>query len=180
MTYELALWMQNSEYAARLDRHFIEQVLHGAERVFEGLEMTQASPSPNFTIQVGPGSLALKGDDITFQGMYFARNTATKDVSVPATPGSGTRTDSIVATLTDSQALGGGSDAWFVEVIEGTTLGDTQLLLGAIARDENETAILQAAMTDLRPVGAYPYTVATANPPAGIGVEGDLWIVVAP
>lgn len=177
MTIEAPIWLQNGTYPARLDRAFIERVMHGAERVFDGLAVTQASPSANFTVNIAAGAAAIQGDDITNQGMYYVRSTATENVAVPASPGSGSRTDTVIFRIRDGQALGAGPSDAIIEVIEGTTVPDSCLALATIARTAGEPSILNAAITDVRPLGAYPYGVGTAGPPA-VGVEGDLYVQV--
>lgn len=178
MTIEVPLWLQNGEYPARLDRSFIERVLHGAERVFDGLVVSQATPTPNFTVRVTAGSAAILGDDQANQGMYFVRSTETEVLTAPASPGSGSRTDSVIFQVRDEQA---GGPATFndarLTIIEGTTIPDTAILLATIARTNTESAILNAAIADARPLGPFPYGVGTSAPPA-VGVEGDLYIQV--
>lgn len=179
MTIEDPIWLQNLTYPARIDRGFVEAVLHSAERVFEGLAVSEASV-PDFTVDVAIGRAAIMGDDQADQGMYLVNVTATENVSVPASPGSGTRTDTVILRVNDAQAGGAGTpaDSAVVEVIEGTTVPATAIALATIARTSSESAILDAAITDVRPLGTYPYTVSASSPPAGVGVEGDLWVVV--
>lgn len=178
MTIEVPIWLQNGTYPARLDRAFIDRVLHGAERVFDGLDVAQDGTG-SFNVTVQPGAAAILGDDTTLQGMYFVRVTAAETIAAPASPGAGTRTDSIILRVNDPQAGGAAGDNATLEVISGTTIPSTAILLATIARSAGEAAILDAAITDRRPVGAYPYTVSTSGPPSGLGVEGDLWVTVA-
>lgn len=179
MTIEVPIWLQNGTYPARLDRAFIERVMHGAERVFDGLEVGQDGAG-SFNVVVQPGAAAIVGDDTSLQGMYFVRVTASETIAVPASPGSGTRTDSVVLRVNDPQAGGGAGDNAVIEVVQGSTIPSTAVLLATIARTDSEGAILSAAITDARPLGAYPYTVSTSGPPGNLGVDGDLWVTVAP
>lgn len=180
MTIEIPVWLQNGVYPARLDRAFIERLMHGAERVFDGLAVTQDG-SGSFNVEVAAGAAAILGDDTSLQGMYFVRVTAAETIAVPASPGAGSRTDSVILRVNDAQAGGSGTpaDAGAIEVIEGTSIPATAILLATIARTASEGAILTSAITDTRPLGAYPYTVAASPPPAGSGVDGDLWIQVS-
>jgi hypothetical protein len=179
MVIEAPNWLQNVTYAARLDRGFIEKVLHGAERVFDGLAVTQSTPTPNFNVAVSAGSCAVFGDDQANQGMYFVRSTAIESLVCPASPGAGTRTDTVIMRVNDPQAGGAAGNNATLSVISGTTVPASAIAIATIARTAGESAILNAAITDVRPLGSYPYTVSTAQPPANGGVEGDLWIVVA-
>lgn len=178
MTIETPIWLQNGTYPARLDRAFIDRVMRGAERVFDGLEVTQDGAG-SFNVVVAAGAAAIVGDDTALQGMYFVRVTQAETVAVPASPGSGTRTDSVILRINDPQAGGGAGDNGVIECITGTSIPPTAVLLATIARTNTEGAILSAAITDARPLGNYPYTVSTSNPPGNIGVDGDLWVTVA-
>jgi hypothetical protein len=103
--------------------------------------------------------------------------TAAETIAAPASPGTGNRTDSVVLRVRDSQAGGAAGDDAVLEVIEGTAIPSTAVLLATIARSAGEAAILAAAITDVRPLGLYPYGVGTGGPPP-VGVEGDLYVQV--
>ena len=106
MTIEAPIWLQNGTYPARLDRAFIERVMHGAERVFDGLTVSQDGAG-SFNVVVDVGAAAIIGDDTALQGMYFVRVTAAETVVCPSSPGAGTRTDSVILQVNDLQAGGG-------------------------------------------------------------------------
>lgn len=178
MTIETPIWLQNGVYSARLDRAFIDRVLGGQDRVFDGLTVTQDGAG-NFNVVVALGAAAVVGDDISEQGMYFVNVIASETIAVPATPGSGARTDTVILQVNDTQAGGGAGDNAVLSVIEGTTVPNTAVALAEIARIDTEPSILDAAITDVRPLGPYPYGVGTAPPPAN-GVAGDIYIRVAP
>lgn len=177
MTIETPIWLQNGTYPARLDRAFIDRVMRGAQRVFDGFAVTQASPTANFTVDISAGAAAIVGDDTSDQGMYFVRSTAVENVAVPASPGSGTRTDTVILRVRDPQAGGPAGDDAIIEVIEGTTIPSTAVALATIARTDVEGAILQSAISDVRPLGPYPYSVSASGPPPN-GVNGDLHVQV--
>ena len=178
MTIQVPIWLQAGTYPARLDRGFIEQVLHGAERVFEGCVVSQAT-TPGATVNVSVGSAAILGDDELNQGMYFVEITVGEESNAVAAPGSGTRTDIVVLRVNDATAGGTGTpaDSGVIELISGTTVPSSAILLATIARSTGQV-ILDAAITDARPLGPYPYGVGTSGPPA-VGVEGDLYIQVS-
>jgi hypothetical protein len=175
MTIQVPIWLQAGTYPARLDRGFIERVLHGSQRVFDGLEVTQTGTGSS-TVQIAPGSAAILGSDEENQGMYFVDVIAGETSnSVPA-PGAGSRTDIVVLRVNDATAGGPAGDNATIELIEGTTVPTSAILLATIARTAGG-AILDASITDSRPLGPYPYGVGTSGPPS-VGVEGDLYIEV--
>jgi len=175
MTIQVPIWLQAGTYPARLDRGFIEQVLHGAERVFEGCVVSQTGAGGS-TVEIAAGSAAIFGDDELNQGMYFVEITVAETSNSVAAPGSGTRTDIVVLRVNDSTAGGAAGDDATIELISGTVLPDSAILLATIARTAGQV-ILDANITDSRPLGPYPYGVGTSGPPA-VGVEGDLYIQV--
>ena len=175
MTIQVPIWLQAGTYPARLDRGFIEQVLHGAERVFEGCVISQTGTGDN-TVNLAVGSVAIKGDNISDQGMYFVEVIAAETSNIVLPPSSGVRTDSVVIRVNDSSSGGAAGDNATLELISGTSIGDSAILLATIARSAG-AAILDADITDARPLGPYPYGVGTSGPPA-VGVEGDLYIQV--
>lgn len=174
MTLEAPLWIQAGSYAARLDRFFIEEVMRRQNRIMRGMAVTQRAAGANFTVDVSAGAAALKGTTQAFQGMYFIRSTATENIVVPATPAT-TRTDTVVATVQDPNAGGVAGDKWVLTVVQGTTVPENSIALATIARTSGEAAILTASITDLRPLGEWPWTVST-QAPTGRGIPGDLWV----
>ena len=175
MTIQVPIWLQAGTYPARLDRGFIQQVLHGAERVFEGCVVSQTGVGGD-TVNVAVGSAAILGDDELNQGMYFVEITA-GETSNSVAISSGTRTDIVVLRVNDSTAGGAAGDDATIELISGTVVPDSAILLATIARTAG-LPILDANITDSRPLGPYPYGVGTSGPPAS-GVEGDLYIQVS-
>jgi len=174
MTKETPLWLQAGVYPARLDRYFIEEVMRRTPRVFRGLAVTQRAAGPNFTVDVSAGSCVVLGTTQANQGMYFCRSTAVENVAVPATPAA-PRTDSVIVHVNDPNAGGSAGDNWVISVISGTVLPTDSLLLATIARTTGEVSITNAAITDVRPLGEWAWTVSTAAP-SGRGVPGDLWV----
>ena len=177
MTKEVPIWLQGGTYPARLDRYFVQEVMRGQNRVFRGLLVSQRAAGSNFTIDVSPGAFALLGTSQADQGMYFARSTAIENVAVPATPGA-PRTDTVVVHVNDPNALGAAGNNWTIEVIAGgSALPTNSLALATIARTASEPSILAAAITDVRPLGEWAWTVSNVAPGATRGVPGDLWVV---
>ena len=175
MTIQVPIWLQAGTYPARLDRGFIERVLHGSQRVFDGLEVTQTGAGSS-TVQVAAGSAAILGGDEENQGMYFVDVIAGETSNSVVAPGSGSRIDSLVLRVNDSTAGGPAGDNATIELVEGVTVPSSSILLATITRTAG-APILDANITDARPLGPYPYGVGTSGPPA-VGVEGDLYIEV--
>ena len=75
----------------------------------------------NMSVDVSAGMVVVQGDSIAAQGKYVARSTAVANLTISAAPGSGTRTDLIVAQLSDKQADGGSAYSWAPIVLTGTT-----------------------------------------------------------
>lgn len=176
MTIETPVWLQNGDYPARLDRHFIEQVMAGRERVFDGLAVSENTPSPNTSVRVSAGAAVVEGDDQADQGFYFVRSTAVETVDCGSPPGSGSRTDYVYLRVNDPQATGPAGDNATLEV--GTSIPDTAVGLCSILRTAGEGGILDANITDIRPLGPFPYGVGTGGPPS-TGVDGDLYVQVS-
>lgn len=175
MTIQIPIWLQAGTYPARLDRGFIERVLHSSERVFDGLEVTQTGAGGS-TVDVAVGAAAILGGDEQNQGMYFVDVIAAETSNSVVAPGTGTRTDILVLRVNDSTAGGPVGDNATIELIEGTTVPVTAIKLAEISRSAG-APILTADITDARPLGPFPYGVGTGGPPS-VGVENDLYIQV--
>lgn len=174
MALETPLWLQAGTYPARLDRFFIQEVMRGQNRVFRGLKVSQRGAGANFTVDFSVGAAVILGNSQADQGMYAVRSTTVVNVAVPSTPAAN-RTDSAIAVVNDPQAGGAAGDNWQLQVIQGVTLPANSLLLATIARTPGEAAILNAAITDVRPVGEWSWTVGTVAPTVK-GVPGDLYV----
>jgi hypothetical protein len=85
------------------------------------LVVTQRGAGANMSVDVSAGLVVIQGNAIANQGKYVCRSTATVNLPIATAPGSGTRTDLIVAQLYDKQADGGTQYAWTPLVITGST-----------------------------------------------------------
>jgi hypothetical protein len=175
MALELPLWLQAGKYSARLDRFFIEEVMRRQNRVFRGLVVTQRAAGANFSVDISDGAAAVKGTSQEFSGMYFLRSTAVENVPVPASPGSGSRTDTVIAVVHDPNSGGTAGDNWIFDIVQGTVIPDNAIGIARLARTQSEPSILQSAITDIAPRGEWSWTV-SVNPPTGRGIPGDLWV----
>lgn len=85
------------------------------------LTVTQRGAGANMSVDVSAGMVIVQGDAITNQGKYVMRSTSVQNVTITAAPGTGSRTDIIVAQLYDRQADGGSQYAWDIIAVAGTT-----------------------------------------------------------
>lgn len=178
MARETPKWLQAGTYAARLDRHVVEELFRRKSRVLRGLAITQRAAGANFTVDVSAGSAVVVGTTQVDQGAYLCRSTAVDTVTASATPGAA-RTDSVYLVVNDPNAGGpAGSDFTFTWVNGGTAAPADSILLATVARTTSESAILTATITDQRPLGEWSWTVGTTNPPTAKAPDGDLYIVV--
>lgn len=87
-----AIWLQEPDYSARLDRQFVETVFGSRQQVFEGLVVTQHSTG-DLSVDVSAGRCAVAGDDEPDQGYYVVVVDEDETVVMPAAPGSNKRID---------------------------------------------------------------------------------------
>jgi hypothetical protein len=175
---ETPKWLQAGTYAARLDRHVIEELFRRKNRVLRGLAVTQHVSPANFTVDVSAGSAVVQGTVQTDQGAYLCRSTAIEVVTASVTPAA-PRTDSVYLTVQDPNAGGPAGNTFIIQWVNGGTAAPADsVLLATVARTTTESAINTAAITDQRPLGEWSWTVGTLNPPTAKAPDGDLYIVV--
>jgi len=175
---ETPKWLQAGTYAARLDRHVIQELFRSKNRVLRGLAVTQRAAGANFSVDISAGSAVILGTTQADQGSYLCRNTAVVNLVATATPGA-PRTDSVYAVINDPNAGGPAGSNWNVVWVNGGTAAPADsILLATVARTVGEPSIATAAITDQRPLGEWSWTVGTTNPPTAKAPDGDLYIVV--
>lgn len=178
MARETPKWLQAGTYSARLDRHVIQELFRSKNRVLRGFAVTQRAAGTNFTVDVSAGSAVVIGTTQADQGGYLLRGTALDTVTASATPAAN-RTDSVYLVVNDPNAGGPAGSNWTLTWVNGgAAVPADSLLLATIARTPGESAILNAAITDQRPLGEWSWTVGTTNPPTAKAPDGDLYIVV--
>jgi hypothetical protein len=82
---------------------------------------SQRAAGANMSVDLSAGMVIIQGNSIANQGKYVCRSTAVTNLPINPAPGSGTRTDLIVAQLSDKQADGGTTYQWAPIVLSGTT-----------------------------------------------------------
>jgi hypothetical protein len=174
---ETPKWLQAGVYSARLDRHIIQELFRGKNRVLRGLAVTQRGSGANFSVDVSAGSAVVIGTTQADQGAYVCRNTSVFNLVASATPATA-RTDSVYLQVNDPNAGGpAGSNFTITWVNGGSAAPADSVKLADIARATSESAILAAAISDKRPLGEWSWTVGTAAPTAA-APDGDLYIQV--
>lgn len=180
MTKETPKWLQAGSYAARLDRHVIEELFRRKNRVLRGMQVIQRTPGPTgFFVDITPGSAVVLGTTQPDQGGYLCRATGilNEPLNASVTPGA-PRTDSVYLVVRDPNAGGpAGSDFYFAWVNGGTAAPFDSVLLATVARTAGESAIANAAITDVRPLGEWSWTVGV-GPPTALAPDGDLYVQV--
>lgn len=178
MAKETPKWLQAGSYSARLDRHVIQELFRGKNRVMRGLQVTARAAGANFSVDISAGSCVVIGTTQADQGGYVCRSTGVENVVASATPAAA-RTDSIYLVVNDPNAGGPAGDNFtFTWVDGGAAAPNDALLLATVARTPGESAILAAAITDKRPLGEWSWTVGTGAPTAA-APEGDLYVQVS-
>lgn len=178
MTKETPKWLQAGSYAARLDRHVIQELFRGKSRVLRGLQVSQRATGAGFFVDISAGSAVVVGTNQVDQGAYLLRSTAIEPLNASATPAAN-RTDGIYLVVNDPNAGGPAGDNFTpVWVNGGTAVPADSILLASVARTTSEVAILAAAITDMRPLGEWSWTVGTAAP-TGLAPDGDLYVQVS-
>lgn len=178
MARETPKWLQAGSYAARLDRHVIEELFRRKSRVIVGLQVIQRGAGANFSVDITAGTGVVMGTTQADQGAYVIRSTAVENLVVPGTPAS-PRTDGVYVQVNDPNAGGPAGDNFtFVYVASGSAVPGDSVLLANIARAPGESAILTAAITDMRPLGEWSWTIGTAAP-THKAPDGDLYVQVS-
>jgi hypothetical protein len=118
------------------------------------LKVTQRAAGANMSVDVAAGSVFIDGSSVALQGCYFCKNTAAVNVPIAAAPGSGTRTDLIVARVYDKQADGGTLYTWALEKVTGTVGAGTpaapvsSALLATVTVAAGNVSIVNAAISE--------------------------------
>ena len=183
MAWELPIWMQDQDYAARLDRGLVEAF--GTEGVVYGvgnhLKVTERSAGPNFSVDIATGAGIVAGDDQANQGSYFVRNGGVINVAVTSPDPSNPRIDAVVVQVRDTQAGGEAGTVCEARVIAGgaaavpspPAIPATAMLLAYIDVPVGLSAVTNAKITDERVLARTTVTVSATEPTDPI--DGLIW-----
>lgn len=157
MALELPLWLQAVTgdplitYSGAQDRTVLDMLVPRDGVSYKNdLLVAQRAAGANFSVDVAPGVVAVSGTSVAYQGTYVCRSTSSVNVPMPAPPGTGSRTDLVVAQVFDKQADGGSQYAWSPLGVQGTVVPPNALALAQVTRTAGEASILAAAIKDVR------------------------------
>jgi len=166
-----ALWMQDLEYPARLDRVFADNIFTAGVLGSSSFEVTPSSPAA-LTVDVTAGVAVVEGADQTAQGKYMVRKqTPETGLAIGAAPGSGQRNDLIVLEVRDPNATGPAGDDVRLLVVVGTpdvvpvdpTPPVTSLVLARVRVPSGTGSITSALIDDLRVQADFQHPTGTAG-----------------
>jgi hypothetical protein len=139
---------------------------------------TARAAGANMSVDVAPGLCVIQGDAIAAQGKYIQRSTSVVNLPINTAPGSGSRTDLIVAQIYDKQSDGGSTYGWNLLVLPGTTsVPPSSIELGrvivpsgtaSITAGNISTSTRQYAQTTAAVVQRPVYSVQATNPPFNV------------
>lgn len=158
MTLKRPLFMQAAigdtalEYSAAETRDLFHAMV-GSEGVLSGMQVTQRAAGANMSVDVAAGVCFITGDDVTDQGKYLCRSTAVENLTVPAAPGSGTRTHRVIARVKDKLHNGSWTTyEWTPELLADTGSGTpatpaSAISLATVAVSAGQTSVLDSNIT---------------------------------
>ena len=183
MTKETPKWLQAGSYAARLDRHVIQELFRGKNRVLRGMQVTQKAGGASLTqVDVSSGSAIVIGTTQQDQGGYLCRSTGlAPEPVVPSPTPAANRTDGVYLVVRDPNAGGPiGDDFYFLwgQRCARPFPGDSRLLIATITRHTRRAVDRQHRDHRRASAGEWSWTVGTAAPTA-LAPDGDLYVQVS-
>ena len=153
-----ALWLQNIDYPARIDRTAYDAIWTEGFLVTGDFAVSPSSPAA-MSVQVDLGSAVVQGDDQVFQGKYLVRSDAvTTGLAIGAAPGSGQRNDLVVLQVRDQNAGVGTNNDAIITVVPGTpsstpvdpAVPNSALVLARVRVPSGTSSITAGLIDDLR------------------------------
>lgn len=154
-----AVFLQAGSHPAEDVRRFIAALV--ADRpgvVLPGdLAVTERAGTANMSVDVASGRVLVKGTQATYQGVYFAENRGTTNLTVAPADATNGRYDLVVAKVEDA-AYSGGTSAWSLAVVTGTPAASpvepavpaNAVVLARVHVTAGATSITNAVITDRR------------------------------
>ena len=129
--------LQASSHSAQLFREAVSSLINPAGGIIQSQDMTVTqNGTPNMSVNVGAGRCWVPGTSLSSvnpgggaylpQGLYFAENDATVNLSISASNPSNPRIDQIIVQIEDAAYAGAGNLAQFA-VITGTPTSGASL-----------------------------------------------------
>lgn len=139
-----------------------------------------AQATPNMSVLVAGGRVAVKGTQATYQGTYFGENRGNTTLTITASDPTNPRRDLIVASVRDAQ-YSGTDNNFDVRVVAGTPAASpvdpatpaNAFVLARVAVAAGATSVTNANITDLR-------TTTTGQSLAPAGVPSGQWTGYTP
>lgn len=151
------IFLQASSHPAEDTRRALGSLLVANGVVATGdLAVTQ-NGTPNMTVNVAGGRVAIAGSEATYQGTYLCENRGTTNLVIAASDATNPRIDLVVAKVQDA-GYSGATNAWSLAVVTGTpaaspavpTAPANSMIVAQIAVGATVTTILTANITDKR------------------------------
>lgn len=160
MTLHTPTWLQAGSYSGDADRSLIDALyVNGGVIAGGDLLVTQRGSGANMSVDVAAGKVVVVGTDVSGQNKYLCWSDAVTNVPIATAPGTGLfRIDLIVATVRDSDAIGGSNNDWIIQRVAGTAgsspivpaIPASSTILAQVHVGPNVTSIVTANCTDLR------------------------------
>lgn len=157
-------WLQNGSHPAENDRLTATGILFKSQGVADSASMVVAqSATPAMSVQVSAGHALINGTQTATQGFYIAYNDAASTVAIATASTSLPRIDRICVTVQDSYYGGTANNQVIFQAVTGTpnaspvapAAPDNSVTLAYVAVAANATSIVNANITDLRPIAQF-------------------------
>ena len=194
MTRYTPMYEQLGAYTAIADRMFHGDILDGnaaALMSYNAFQVTQHAGTANMSVDVQVGRAILQGNFQANEGTYYLWSDAVENVTLTAAPGAGQeRYDVIVAQVRNAYVDGGANTDFLFQAIQGTAaatgsatvpaIGTNQLKLAQVLVSASVTSILNAKITDSRPLlqaGVTPPNVTSGTTVQSFtDTNGEVWV----
>lgn len=152
-----AIFIQASSHPAEDTRRGLGALLDQAGVIgVNDLAVVQHG-TPNMSVDVPDGRVAIKGSEATYQGVYLCENRGVTNLAISASDPTNPRIDLIVAKVQDA-AYSGVTNAWSLAVVTGTPAGspvapaapNNSIILAQVAVAALAASIVTANITDKR------------------------------
>lgn len=163
-------WLQNASHPAENDRLTSTGVLWRSQGVADyGSMKVSQSGTPGMSVSIAAGHAIIAGTQTANQGYYIAYNDAATAVSIATASSTNARIDRICVTVQDAYYGGTSNNQVIFQAVTGTPSGspvppsapDNTITLAYVAVAANATSIVNANITDLRPIaqlGEHEFT----------------------
>lgn len=166
------IFLQAGSHSAEQVRRALTGMLGGRPGVVQPLDLfVSQNGTPNMSVNVATGQVAVLGSEATYQGLYLVENRGTLNLAIAAADSTNPRRDLVIVRVRDS-AYSGASDDVSIEVVTGTPAGSPSdpslpsgscFVLARVAVGAGVTSITTGNITDLRRTYTGQYGLMTAH-----------------